>query len=341
MLNTHLEMENFDQETYKAFGSFAPVYTEAKRYLMDHENTFGRTCVMVLDALAQHANPLGLLYAGYKRLMDVTAYSETTVRRALAFLFELDWVRKVEIEVPELGETVARWQISPAILWIANEQISRALELWKNAAVICNEIIHEQPDSFNQIPDQIPEPATYPDPQPTNQPNQPRKGSWLDGIASADFEGEEPLNDGKGEEPEKQKDKAQSATSREATTSAKREPSAKRESTSPPYSAAPPPPLSECKMPLPDQWDEKLAERIKANMATRMPQARQLIRQHGRDQVLLGIRWLMEEQKKPYVIKSEFALLKWWLDRGAVSPGDEPPTEEDRYEVVNFPLGGD
>lgn len=91
-----------------------------------------------------------------------------------------------------------------------------------------------------------------------------------------------------------------------------------------PRSAAPPSP-EQVANPLPDPDDEAVAARLK-QIGTRLPQARSIVIQHGRDRVIPALEHLKAEMDKGGV-KRPIGLLLSWLEKGTVG-SDKPAQPE-------------
>lgn len=150
---------DFNPDEYRAFGSFAPVYTDAKRKIWDcYPVPVARETLFVVDALAQHAGPTGVLYRlSYRRIMATAHMRYEKVTDALTrIIYDLDYLREHRIHLPHRGKDIVDWQMSPHALWIAQPNIVDALALWDSAKTPqtfphAETQPESEPDSENQI----------------------------------------------------------------------------------------------------------------------------------------------------------------------------------------------
>lgn len=124
-----------DLAGYKSFGTFAPIYTDARRYLYRELSLRdARPAHMVLIALAEHAGPLGTMFElSENRLMDVSALSRDKVKQGMAIMISLGWLKQHQTYMPTRRKSQVDWQLCPYVLYIAPHVISETFELWKNA----------------------------------------------------------------------------------------------------------------------------------------------------------------------------------------------------------------
>lgn len=184
--------DDFDPSTYTAFGSFAPVYTDAKRLLFErYPLDVARQCYFVLEALAQHAGPNGMLYRlSYRRLMKIAHIRYQAVQRALVILvYDMEWLREHRTTLPGRKQPIVDWQLSPHCLYIAQKHIEEALNLWRCAAIpdrkeVVNVSAWEtQPESENQTQEsknriQNQEPEYEPEQALKGKGRSPEKSRW-------------------------------------------------------------------------------------------------------------------------------------------------------------------
>jgi hypothetical protein len=124
----------------------------------------------VLRSYAEHASEVGTCYPSVRRIMERTHYSETTVKRALIVLGELDYIRLPREFSAARRRQYDTFQISPYVMWITADHIAEAEVLWRSTSLRCNVIIHEQPTPESRIrtntKNQNQEPASEPTPPP-------------------------------------------------------------------------------------------------------------------------------------------------------------------------------
>lgn len=296
---------------YKSFGTFAPVYTSAIEQIYDTQYLDrARHVEKVLRALAEHADCFGLCYPGIDRLRERTHYAETTIRRALLILDELDYVR-VHVEyVASRRKEIITYQVSPFVLWITKDHIDDAMNLWLSATKRLNEIIQGQP-----TPESESEPATDPTTEPApNHHHHPGRGDAKRPRRAANASTKQTktapaqrANETNEDQRAAQEDSAQRSTQRRT----------------PP----PAPPLSACRAPLPNPDDEALAARLAAEVMTRDAQARQLVQQYGAVLVDQALAWLQVELKAGNVQKPA-GLLNWWLKESVLTGKPPQPRQQ-------------
>lgn len=314
--------------TYRAYGSFAPLYTEAiDRLYQELYPDRARQAENVLRRIAEHASPIGTCWPGIDRLMETCHYGFGTVKRSLIFLTDhVDYVRfHVEYSRTRRRKDIT-WQIDPRVLWIAPDYISEAESLWNTALKGCNVIFNGQPDSEPESePDALTRTrtrlrtttttktsqASKPKPEQRGAPKPAGKArSTL--ITHGDWPSE----------PESVTEGNQNPPARSAQTE------------SPPNSAPPPPSLDLCRDPLPDADAESFAQQLAKDLSTRPIQARQLVMQFGVLNIHVALNWLKTERKEGRGIRSPFGLIKWWLTSNVLD--SQPLEDAERYVTGDF-----
>jgi hypothetical protein len=304
---------------YKSFGSFAPLYVDATRYLIQGiDPRQGRSALAVLQELANHADPVGTSYCGIRRLAEMTRYSPPTVERALNLLSELDYVHQIQI-TDHYGRSKWHWIISPKVLWISPDYIDLAIDLWEKSS-ICKEIFtkHTQPPltSFNQQ-----QPAV----NHNNQPNHHHP------TTSSKDEGFTPEIDNPEIETEPQREAqtpkfaqppfVQNGYQPQSTHQARSAPtSAKRNQPIKKNSAAARIAINEA---LTDGLSEAVAVRLSRWGGTTLAQARGYVMQYGRDRVAE----MMESIKGEKGVHNPLGVMCYRLDQGI------KPEKADAYSV--------
>jgi hypothetical protein len=291
---------------YKSFGSFAPLYVDATRYLIQGiDPRQGRSALAVLQELANHADPVGTCFCGIRRLAQMTRYSAPTVERALNLLSELGYVHEIQI-TDHYGRSKWHWIISPQVLWISPDYIDMALDLWGKSS-ICKGIFtkHTQPPltSFNQQ-------------QPAVNQNNQQNHHHL--TTSSKDEGFAPETDYQ-LEPEPQREAQASDQSTQpaflnndyqSTPPAQSAPSsAKRNQPKNKNSAAA---RSAINDPLTDGMSEAVARRLSNWGGTTLAQARGYVMQYGRDRVSE----MMESIKGEKGVHNPIGIMCYRLDKG-------------------------
>jgi hypothetical protein len=311
---------------YKSYGSYTPIYREARRALYDHLYADQAHQVdIVLDAIAEHCSPVGSCFPGIKRLMEISRYGEGTVRRAVEELSRLDYIREHE-EISAARQTrLVTWQISPWVLWISKDNIDIAEQLWqagKPVSLYRNEMCKEQPtpESSTRIQHQEPAPLTNTRTTTTTYSSNSQK-----------TEKPEPRTRGKATAARSAKKQDVSPESAQSAEIQGESPTQQREAPKQHQKSVPPPvPLSLCKDPL-DGYAENVAQRVATDLNTRLSQARQLVKQYDVQNVEAGLRWMVAETAKGKV-ERPFGLLKWWLMSNVIDPQDVPV---DRVPSIN------
>jgi hypothetical protein len=173
---------DFDADSYTAFGSYAPIYTEAKRHIFDcYPLDVARKVYFVLDAVAQHAGHNGMLYRlSYRRLMKIAHVRHEGVQQALLILiYDLGWLREHRTTLPGRSKPIVDWQLSPFVLYIAAPHIESALSLWRQSGVPDRKEVlsvsagETQPESENQNQESRTKNQNH---EPEPEPDQALKG---------------------------------------------------------------------------------------------------------------------------------------------------------------------
>jgi hypothetical protein len=297
---------------YKAYGSFTGIYREARHALYDTLYADkARQAECVLNAMAEHCNPVGTCFVKVYRLMELTRYGEGTVRRSLLELSKLDYLREhSEYSVARQKELIT-WQISPRVVWISPGYIDMAEQLWTAAKVAAslyrNEMFNGQPESESLNQNQQPEPET-------RTSNRTTTTTYAETNKSVNPRGN-PRTARNNPEP------ARSAETQDEVQPQQREAPKQHQKSVPP-----PVPLSLCRDPL-DGYAETVAKRAADVLSTRIAQARQLVKQYDCQNVEAGLRWIAAETAAGKVEKP-FGLLKWWLMSNAITPEDVPVEQQ-------------
>lgn len=308
---------------YRSFGKFSAVYDDPiERIYSCVPVDRARQTEKVLRAYVEHASEIGTCYPGVDRIMEKTHYSETTVKRALVVLGELDYMRVHHEYVRARRKDMYTFQISPYVMWIKPECIDEAVSLWNSTSLRCNVIINGQPaesesesepsvktSNKNQHQNQHHHQNTHPEGETKilqfgQQRNAPES------LREASDQHEVPETENQHEVPESQRNAPVPTVQK---------------------SVPPRPDLRKCKSPLPDTREEQLAQELQGDVNTRISQARQLVLWFGYASVRDGMNWLKEERKNNREIKSEFGLLQWWLKNGAILENEKPNSPNHRY----------
>lgn len=140
-----------DLRDYKAFGSFAPIYTNAKRKIWEcYPTADARHTLFVLDALAQHANHLGTMYRlSYRELIRTSHMRYENVKACLLRLvYELGYLREHRVHIATRNHDMVDWQLNPyEAIWISAPSIDEATALWSAAKVPNVSVWETQPES--------------------------------------------------------------------------------------------------------------------------------------------------------------------------------------------------
>lgn len=306
---------------YKAFGRFAPIYDSAVDQIFESVPAVeARQVEKVLRCYASYASPVGTCYPSIDKIRRDAHYSETTVKRALTVLSNLDMIR-VHVEWRRARRKhELTYQINPRVMWITPDNIKEALELWSQAKNHPAEFfsLHRNV-MFNGHP--TPEPESEPDKTEPTPLSKDRTNTTTTKQPSKDGE------PGGGESSE-QREAQESEKQREA-----RKPNRAKPGNQNPPPVPPPPPAGTLKDPLDDGAAESLAQQLAHLYGTRLVQARQLVIQHGVDRVCAGIAWIDIERARGSV-KNPFGLLKWWLENHIIRDTDAAAA----FEVSDAPV---
>jgi hypothetical protein len=311
---------------YKSFGSFTPVYEEQldRLYQLDYHDK-ARQAIAVFRAYARHAGSVGTCYPGLRRIMQLTHYSETTIRRALTLLFKHDYIRAhIEKSRARRREELT-FQLSPYILWIAPGSIEDSLELWKDGLSHCNVIFNEQPESEsesepssrtifknqnqNQQQQQNSPSKTGPDKiipisQPQSGHSQPKSGQ------------NQPQSGHSHSQPQSGQNQPQSGQNQPE---GQKQLEGQNEKYVPPQLVE----LGLCRRPFADAEREDYARYVKSRGATTLAQARQLVATYGIPYLKTALALTDFASANGNKIRSRIGFTRYLLDTGIVTPGDE------------------
>lgn len=330
-------VDTIDLSEYTAFGSYAPLYTEPKRALMELPK--GRIIREVLEACAEHANPLGMYYAGIRRLMEVACYGFGSVKHALEVLGAMDYLRMHVTYNPLKMRDEVIYQLSPWVLYVSSDHIERAIQLWNQASSYSNERFNAQPESESRIRTRT-EPDSLNQNQNQNQNQNPPSKSETPKTTHPDLPPEEQpeSQDGKDHEPtpETAQRGAQNSEQSSPQTQQGRRPQAPAK-----QSSVPPPrnvPLEKCYEALPHADQELFAQTL-AGAGTSPQQARQLILSYGHERVATVWTNIQAQKAAGKTILKPVGMLVAALKRGQYTQlpdGKDNPNPEDRYTGGNY-----
>lgn len=168
---------------YKAFGSFSPIYIDAKARIWEcYTVQEARATLFVLDSLAMHAGPLGTMYRlSWRRIMRTAhmrfEHVQAAVRR---IIYDLDYLREHRLVMPTRGKDIVDWQISPYVLWVAQPVINEALALWYSAKQPNVSTMETQPESEPDSGNQTQQPDSKPDSTTRNSFQGKDRFQWIE-----------------------------------------------------------------------------------------------------------------------------------------------------------------
>jgi hypothetical protein len=307
----------------KAFGSFAPLYIEPKRRLVSElEPKFKNSAVAVLDELAAHADEYGLCWPGIHRLATLCRYSPATIQQALDILGSYDYVH---VHLDPLGVRPPAYQLSPWVLYIAEDQLDYALDLWNKSSYVKQILtLVEEPESLTR-------PITRKEPESrtknitttttkTDSSNAEKASQEIDIQREAQESGNNARKDQKRQSPYHS---AQSAKNSALSTDNLPSSSAKRNQPKSKDSAAARKSISD---PLTDSLAEAVARRLSNWGNTPLVQARGYVATFGRDQVAEMMMAISGEK----AVKNPIGLLVYRLENGI------KPEKVERHELYGI-----
>lgn len=301
---------------YRSFGKFSAIYDDPIEHIYSCVPVDrARQTEKVLRAYVEHASEIGTCYPGVDRIMEKTHYSETTVKRALVVLGQLDYIRVHREYSRARRKNMDTYQISPYVMWIKPECIDEAVSLWNATSLCCNVIINGQP-------------TTEPESEPSVKTSNSNQHQNQHHHQNTHPEGETKIL-----QFDQQRNAPEVPDQHEVPKTEKQHevPESQREAPPPVQKSVPPrPDLRKCKSPLPDTREEQLAQELQGDVNTRISQARQLVLWFGYASVRDGMNWLKEERKNNREIKSEFGLLQWWLKNGAILENEKPRKQQSK-----------
>lgn len=168
---------------YKAFGSFSPIYIDAKVRIWEcYPVPEARSTLFVLDSLAAHAGPLGTMFRlSWRRIMKTShmrfEHVQAAVRR---IIYDLDFLREHRIVMPTRGKDIVDWQLSPFVVWIAQPSINEAMRLWYSAKQPNVSTMETQPESEPDSGNQNQQPDSKPESQTRNSVHGNERFQWIE-----------------------------------------------------------------------------------------------------------------------------------------------------------------
>lgn len=170
-------------DDYTAFGSFAPIYIDAKARLWEcYPLQEARSTFFVLDTLVNHAGPLGTMYRlSWRRMMKESHMRFEHVQNAIRrIIYDLDWLREHRTVMPTRSKDIVDWQISPFVMWISPKVKHQAIPLWYAAKQPNVSTMETQPESEPEAGIQNQQPDTKPDSTTRNSPQGKERSRWIE-----------------------------------------------------------------------------------------------------------------------------------------------------------------
>lgn len=307
-----------------ALGSYAPVYTWAKRQLLKER---ARVEYFVLDVICQHADCWGRCYPGNRKLADIIGYAESTIDQAVKNLEARGWIQVTHTKNPRRGYTERDFQVSVEVLYIRDELVEEALRTWGETGdrneIVINVVQPEQPE---------------PKPESLNQnkePDQPTSARFEnDALATASAAHNSP----KGKSPEKLHKQPTQQLPTTAQSATEQQPEGQK-TKHPPGSGAPPRKLRQYYSALPLVTDEEHAIRISKTYGMRVCQARQAVAEYGVEKVKRVEGMMDAIRSKGEAIRNPAGFLVAKLRQPLTEPEPEKYSEEYFTQYENGYMG--
>lgn len=285
--------------------------------------------LMLLQAIAQHADPFGFAFPGPKALLSLVRCSKRTLEGLLSFLEEGNYIKIFKTYNPRRGKTDTDFQINPHVLYVREDIQAYCDALW-NGADRDFDAEKEYRRNLSSTKDSQPESESESEPDSgfrvTNQSQHQQRAVKQTGVWR--------VTTG-------QRDSA--TPQRQQAHDKKNHPQA--------GGPAPKRDLAPFRKPFPTLDDEQLAQDIKIAVATQASLARWAIATYPRSEVLIALELTKQKRSRGELLKPGgyfFAI----LDNGVIDPeqdaeaafpprpvfGDTP--EQDHFERWNPSTGG-
>lgn len=309
-------------DDYKSFGSFAPVYIEARRALFDKFDTkLARPACAVFMELASHADSYGGGFCGVQRLAKLTHYSPTTVEHALELLSQLDYIRQ-QSSVDNFGREKAFWQLSPYAMWISPACIDVALKMWESGA-ICEDFFTKNSGQLSRNLDESYTTRSLTRETRDFQKNQNNQKNHHHQKTAPEKRDSDELENSPAENPDQHEVPKSGPDQHEV-------PKQQRKAQTELRPSVPPENVREidfalCRQPLSDFSAETTANKLATwGCGSRLAQARHLVQQHGWKKVEIGMALV---SRMPGV-KNPQGLLRKQLNLGLLDKAVDPSSED-------------
>lgn len=287
--------------------------------------------LMLLQAIAQHADPFGFAFPGPKALLSLVRCSKRTLEALLSFLEDGNYIKIFKTYNPRRGKTDTDFQINPQVLYVREEIQAYCEALWMGAERDFSAEKNYRGNLFS-TKDSQPESESESEPDSgfrvTNQSQHQQRAMKTSGA------------------PRVTTGQRESATPQHRQVhDNEKNPQAAR-----PDARAPKRDLAPYRKPFPTLDDEQLAQDIKIAVATQASLARWAIATYPRSEVLIALELTKQKRSRGELLKPGgyfFAI----LDNGVIDPeqdaeqafpprpvfGDTP--EQDHVERWNHTTG--
>lgn len=284
-----------------ALASWTALYTPVVQDLMKAKRIKE---LLLLQTIAQHADPFGFAFPGVKALKSLMRCSKATLDRLMTFLVEGEYIKIYETYNPRRGKTDTDFQVSPCVLYVRDEFQAYCEALWmgqerdfsteKKFLGNLSRTKESQPDSESEsVPDSENRLMNQ------NQHHHPAKSKPAPTAPR-------PLTTGQ------QRERA----------TPQRQP-AQTEKTTPPEGAAKRD-LSPYRKPFATLDDEDLAQDIKLTVGTQLTQARYAVATYDRAELRIALELTRQKRARGEVGKPGgyfFAM----LENGVILPAEDGP----------------
>jgi hypothetical protein len=290
-------------------GGYAPIYSEKAEILLLGRDFRG---FLVLYILGYHADPYGVCQAGLERIRAFSGGTRQSVAEALLRLQARDYVREHHTVNRLRHKTEIDYQISPGVIFVREECLEEAWQIWTSCTTPQIEVQIEQ----SQNSDIFDNNQNQPEPEPA-----PKTSSKSAPPPDSHFESEEFISPTRAESQDRKSEEQKDGKDRTHQRAAPPAPQGAPTKT-PPRSARPPSSQrrKDFSKPLIPPM-EALAKQVAQVAPTHISQARQLVYTYRGEFVEAGLVRLKAAIAKGGANKP-FGLIKTWLERDQIDPGN-------------------
>lgn len=260
--------------------------------------------LMLLQVIAQHADPFGFAFPGPKALLYYMRCSKATLELLLTFLEEHNYIKIYKTYNPRRGKTDIDFQVNPRALYVREEIQAYCDALWNGAE---RDFSAEKEYRRNLFSTKESQPESESESEPESVIRLINQSQHHQ--AALRGAGSRPVTTGQEQREAQQPQRRKAQDSKNTPQAGGAAPGAKRDLT--PY-----------RKPFATLDDEQLAQEIKLAVSTQITQARYAVATFPRAEVLIALKLTVQKRNRGEIAKAGgyfFAL----LEGGGIVPEED------------------